>query len=246
MHSRYGRRLPLTAQQGLMLSRASYLMPTFTIVLAMLIHGSNEPRAIPFFISEADHPGLQDGVFTIGLTISGLVQMAYAWHLYHSLDAERPKLWFVATLTGMVAATNTVLVSMFDMYDFINPHILTAMLAFGGGVLWAFLAGIALGSVATGEGQRLRRAGFAMAAIGFLVMVVAFESATAAIDPANLTTAEFLDQAQEGIRIAAPAEYILVAGLMICLASFRFELLAKENQSKSDQRGPNELEQSNP
>jgi hypothetical protein len=152
----------------------------------------------------------------------------------------------VATITGMVAATNTVLVSIFDMYDFINPHILTAMLAFGGGVLWAFLAGIALGSVATGEGQRLRRAGFAMAAIGFLVMVVAFESATAAIDPTNLTTTEFLNQAQDGIRIAAPAEYILVAGLMICLASFRFELLAKENQSKSDQRNADELEHSNP
>ena len=246
MHPRYGRRLPLTAQQGMLLSRASYLIPTFTIVLAMLIHGSNEPRAIPFFISEADHPGLQDSVFTIGLTISGLVQMAYAWHLYHSLEVERPRLWFVATLTGMLAATSTVLVSMFDMYDFINPHILAATLAFGGGVLWAFLAGIALGSIATGEGQRLRRAGITMAAIGFVVMVIAFETATAAIDPTNLTTAEFLNLAQEGIRIAAPAEYILVAGLMMCLASFRFELLAKENQSQPDQPDANELERSNP
>ena len=170
MHPRYGRRLPLTTLQGLRLGRASYLMPTVTIVLAMLIHGVNGPRAIPFFISEADHPGVQDAVFTIGLTVSGFVQMAYAWHLYHSLEVERPRLWFVATLTGMLAATNTVLVSMYDMYDFINPHILTALLAFGGGLLWAFLAGHALGSMATSDGRRWRNAGFAMAAIGFLVL----------------------------------------------------------------------------
>ncbi|RJU86977.1 MAG: hypothetical protein DWC05_03320 [Candidatus Poseidoniales archaeon] len=246
MHPRYGRRLPLTALQDLRLAHASYLLPSAAIVLAMLIHGANEPRAIPFFISEADHPGLQDGVFTIGLTVSGLVQMAYAWQLYHSLEVERPRLWFAATLTGMVAATNTVLVSVFDMYDFINPHILTAMLAFGGGVLWAFLASRALGSMATDEGRRLRQAGFAMAAIGFLVMVVAFESATNTIDPTGLTTAEFLNQAQDGIRIAAPAEYVLVAGLMICLASFRFELLAKESEPQTNLRDNDEMDASNP
>ena len=246
MHPRYGRRLPLTTLQGLRLGRASYLMPTVTIVLAMLLHGVDGPRAIPFFISEADHPGVQDTVFTIGLTVSGFVQMAYAWHLYHTLEVERPRFWFVATLTGMLAATNTVLVSMYDMYDFINPHILTAMLAFGGGVLWAFLAGYALGSKATNEGRRLRRAGFAMAAIGFLVMIVAFENASNAIDPTGLTTVEFRDQAQEGIRIAAPAEYVLVAGLMICLASFRFELLATENQAAPDHQTATVLTDSTP
>jgi len=39
-----------------------------------------------------------------------------------------------------------------------------------------------------------------------------------------MSTVEFLNQAQEGIRIAAPAEYILVGGLMLCLASFSYEL----------------------
>jgi len=236
MHPRYGRRLPLTTKQGLFLAHASYLMPTFTIVLAMLIHGSGEPRAIPFFISEADHPGLQDGVFTIGLTVSGLVQMAYAWHLYHSLDAERPKLWFAATCAGMLAAVNTVLVSHFDMYDYINPHIVTAMLSFGGGVLWAFLAGRALGTDATLQGGRLRRGGSIMAAFGFVVMVIAFQTAAGAVNPTGLTTVEFLNQAQDGVRIAAPAEYILVTGLMICLASFRYELLANENQATTDRQ----------
>jgi hypothetical protein len=39
-----------------------------------------------------------------------------------------------------------------------------------------------------------------------------------------MNTVEFLNQAQQGIRIAAPAEYILVGGLMLCLASFSYEL----------------------
>ncbi len=246
MHTRYGRRLPLTAQQGLLLAHASYLLPTFTILLAMLIHGSDEPRAVPFFISEADHTGWQDAVFTVGLTVSGLVQMAYAWHLYHALDAERPKLWFAATCAGMFAAANTVLVSHFDMYDYINPHILTAMLSFGGGVLWAFLACRALGLGATLQGDRLRRGGFAMAALGFVVMIIAFETAAGAVNPVGLTTAEFLNQAQDGIRVAAPAEYILVAGLMICLASFRYELLAKENEAKTNHQGLDGVEDSTP
>ena len=70
-----------------------------------------------------------------------------------------------------------------------------------------------------------------MAAIGFVVMLVAFQSAASTIDPSGLTTMEFLDQAQSGIVVAAPAEYVLVAGLMLCLASFRHELLAKEEKT---------------
>ncbi len=152
--------------------------------------------------------------------------MAYAWHLYHTLEAQRPRLWFVATLIGLLASFNSILVSHFDMYHHINPHILTAMLAFGGGVVWALLANIALGHQATAEGRRLRLIGFAMAALGFVVMVVSFETAANSVDPTGMTTVEFLNQAQDGIRIAAPAEYILVAGLMVCLASFRYELFA--------------------
>ena len=191
----------------------------------------DQPRAVPFFISETDHSGLQDAVFTLGLTVGGLFQMAFAWYLYHEVDPARPKVWFLASLLGITASANTVLVSHYDMYDHINPHILTAMLAFGGGVAWAFAAGWAMGDMATTTGKRMRRAGFAMAAIGFVVMLVAFQSAASTVDPSGLTTMEFLDQAQSGIVVAAPAEYVLVAGLMLCLASFRHELLAKEEES---------------
>lgn len=207
------------------------MIPSLTVAVATLVHLFDQPRAIPFFISETDHEGLQDLVFTAGLTLGGVFQMAYAWHLYHELEAARPRTWFVASLLGLLASANTVLVSHYDMYDHINPHILTAMLAFGGGVAWAFTAGWAMGDMATAAGKRMRKVGFAMAAIGFVVMLAAFQSAASTVDPTGLTTIEFLNQAQSGIVVAAPAEYVLVAGLMLCLASFRHELLAKEQAS---------------
>lgn len=232
MHPRYGRRLPLTHDQGLLAARGSYLVPTATILASMLLHQLAGPRAVPFFISEADATGADGVVFTVGLTLGGMAQMTYAWHLYHTLEAERPLLWFVATLTGLLAALNSILVSHYDMYNHINPHILTAMLAFGGGVVWALLASIALGTRASSAGQRMRRIGFGMAATGFVVMIVAFQTAANTVDPTGLTTIEFLNQAQDGIRIAAPAEYILVAGLMLCLASFQHELSAAKKTAQ--------------
>ena len=233
MHPRYGRRLPLTREQGLLVARGAWFTPSLTVVVATLIHLLGEPRAIPFFISETDTGGLQGFVFTVGLTVSGVVQMAFAWHLYHELDAARPTAWFLASLLGLVAATNTVLVSHFDMYDHINPHIWTALLAFGGGLAWAFFAGWAMGPKATPAGRRLRRIGFSVAAVSFTVMMVAFQRAANRVDPTDLTTVEFLNQTQSGIVVAAPAEYALVAGLMICLASFRHELSAREEASST-------------
>ena len=228
MHPRYGRRLPLTHDQGVLLSHTSWGLPAVTIVAAMVIHFFDSPRAVPFFISEVDERGVQDAVFTIGLSIAGVAQMLYAWHLYHTVDAQRPKLWFTATLVGLVAALNSILVSQFDTYDYVEEHVLTAMLAFGGGVLWSLLSTVALGSKATVAGHRLRNIGFAMAAIGFVVMLAAFQPVANNFDATGMSTTEFLNKAQEGVVIAAPAEYVLVAGLLLCLSSFRHELLSAD------------------
>ena len=233
MHPRYGRRLPLTPAQGLFVAQASWMVTAGAVVLAMFIHLIDGARAIPFFISEADYPGLQGHGFTWGLTVAGLLQMIYAWHLYHAVGAQHERLWFVAALFGLLAATNTVLVSHFDMYDFINPHIATAMLAFGGGIVWAYLAQRALGTKGTERGAALRKFGFRLAFAGFVVMVVSFQFAVSTFDPTGMTTEAFLNAAQGGIRWAAPAEYALVTGLLICLASFKHELL---HQSQEHER----------
>lgn len=233
MHPRHGRRLPLSDAQGLHLATASWAVPSAAVLMAMTLHAFNDARAYPFFISEADYPGLQDLVFSLGLTLAGLIQLAYAWHLYHALEPQNHRLWFIATLVALLAASNTVLVANFDMYDHINPHILTSMLAFGGGILWVALAQRALGANAHPAGHRMRSIGLGMAAVGFVVMVVSFQVAVNSFDPTGMTTEAFLNEAQAGIRIAAPAEYVLVAGLFLSLASFRHELQAIGSTAES-------------
>lgn len=225
MHSRYGRRLPLSHQNGLLLARLSWSVPTLTVVLSTVLHVLGNPRDVPFFISETDQYGLQDHVFSWGLTIGGVCQMLYAWHLYHTLEAQRPRLWFIASIIGIFSSLNAILVAHFDMYDFMDPHILTAMFAFGGGVLWAMLALPSLGTFADSIGHRFRTIGFFMAFLGFIIMIGAFQPVANSFDSTGMTLEEFLNRAQSGIDIAAPAEYILVAGLMVCLASFHYDLV---------------------
>ena len=232
MYPRYGRRLPLSHQNGLLLARLSWSIPTLTVIVSSLLHLLGDPRDVPFFISETDNYGLQDHVFSWGLTLGGLCQMAFAWHLYHALDAQRPRLWFIASLIGIFSSLNAILVAHFDMYVFIDPHILTAMFAFGGGVLWAMLAIPSLGAFAAPMGHRFRTTGFAMAFLGFVIMIAAFQPVANSFDSTGMTLEEFLDRAQSGIDIAAPAEYILVAGLMVCLASFHYDLV-KQHSEKS-------------
>lgn len=227
MHPRYGRRLPLTEAQGRLACLLSWSVPSAAILIATVLNLFDDPRAVPFFVSEVDEKGVQDVVFTAGLSVAGIAQLIYAWHLYHTLDAQRPRLWFAATLVGLVAAANCVLVSHYDMFDHLDEHIVTAMLAFGGGVLWAVMSVPALGHHATAAGHRMRKIGAGMAAVGFVVMLGAFNPVANSIDSTGMTTKEFLNEAQEAVVIAAPAEYILVAGLMVCLASYRHELQTK-------------------
>ena len=224
-YQRYGRRLPVTDAQGRLVCLLAWSVPSASIIIATLLHLFDSPRAIPFFVSEVDEKGLQEIIFTAGLSFSGVTQLIYAWHLYHTLDAQRPRLWFAATLIGLVAAVNCVLVSHYDMFDFMDEHIITAMLAFGGGVLWAVLSVPALGRHGTAAGQRMRKIGGGMAAFGFVVMLAAFNPVASSTDTTGMTTKEFLNEFQEAIVVAAPAEYVLVAGLMICIASYRHELV---------------------
>ena len=215
------------------LAHLSWALPASSLVLAMLVHGLDEPRAVPFFISEADAPGLQGWIFSIGLTLGGFAQMAYAWRLGGELGAQRPGWWRIANGVGMVAGANAVLLARYDMWNHLDPHVVTSMLAFGGGLAWALTAHLAMGDRGTVAGRRERRRGFFASATAFIVMIVAFHWGGNGVDPTDLTTAQFLNEAQAGINIAAPAEYVLVAGLFLCLASFRHEL-----RSTTQGKGP--------
>ena len=63
--------------------RASWLLPALTVPLAMVIHLLNgNSRDFPIFISEADYPGVERWVFTIGLALSGIIQMVFAYRMW--------------------------------------------------------------------------------------------------------------------------------------------------------------------
>ena len=68
--------------------RMSWLLPATIVPLSMVIHLlSGNSRDFPFFISEADFPGVERWVFTTGLAISGLIQMLFAYRVWLSSKA---------------------------------------------------------------------------------------------------------------------------------------------------------------
>lgn len=67
--------------------------------------------------------------------------------------------------------------------------------------------------------------------ISLIVMITSFQYAVSTFDGTGLTTEQFLNQAQTGINFAGPAEYFLVGGLMVALASFRRDLMERDDAS---------------
>lgn len=240
MHQRYGRRLPLTQNQGRFLAVLSWLAPTITVIVAMAVHFAGGARTFPIFISEADYPGLQRTVFTSGLVLSGILQMMFAWHLYHGLKPKNQRLWNASCGAGIVVGFHVILVAYYDMYDHIDMHIYASMIAFGGGIVWATMGHLALDST-TSPGAKLRKVGIATSLIALVVMIVAFQYAVSTFDTNGLTTEEFLNNAQFGINFAGPAEYLVVGGLMVALASFGMDLKeAEEDQTVSSETVSNQ------
>lgn len=229
MYKRYGRRLPLNHKQGQTLAVMSWFIPTLTVLCAMLVHFIGGARTFPIFISEADYPGPERIIFTAGLIITGLIQMLFAWHLYHTIEPEKNGLWTVSSFLGIIVGFHVILVAYYDMYDHIDPHIYASMVAFGGGIVWATLGHLSLNS--SSPGATLRKTGIGISLVSFIAMIVSFQYAVSTFDTTGLSTEEFLNNAQIGINIAGPAEYLVVGGLMMALASFGMDLAGNNEKS---------------
>ena len=242
MHQRYGRRLPLTRGQGNFLAVMSWFVPTMTVITAMTIHFASGARAFPIFISEADYPGLQRTVFTYGLVLTGFLQMMFAWHLYHGLTPKNHRLWNASCLAGIIVGFHVILVAYYDMYDHIDPHIYASMVAFGGGIVWATLGHFAL-DPSTSPGSKMRKTGITASLLSLVVMIVSFQYAVSTFDTEGLNTEEFLNKAQFGINFAGPAEYLVVGGLMMALASFGIDLNQAQEQQPASETNTQEINQ---
>ena len=217
-----------------MLARLGWTVPAVTLSLAMLIHWlSGDAREVPFFISETDYPGPQRILFTSGLFCSGFIICAVSFRLWWTQRQDcRPKLLFISMLCGIYTGINMSLMAFANMYDFLEFHIFTALGVFQVGMLWALMAHLALPN-AQKKGKVLRWVAMIVSFISFNVMTSALKDAVKGMSKAEAQDAlTQLTPLQHAIDIAAPAEYFLVIGLFIALASFESDL---EVSTSSDQ-----------
>jgi hypothetical protein len=212
------------------LARLGWAIPAVTLSLAMLIHWlSGDARAVPFFISESDFPGPQRIIFTSGLFISGFIICTVSFRMWWALRQDcRPKVLFISMLCGFYTGINISLMAFANMYDFLEFHIFTALGVFQVGMVWALVSHLALPN-AQKKGKMMRWVAMIVSFISFNVM-----SSTLAGAVKGMTSAEAKDALtqltplQSAIDIAAPAEYFLVIGLFLAIASFESDLQTKE------------------
>jgi hypothetical protein len=212
------------------LARLGWAVPAVTLSLAMLIHWlSGDARAVPFFISESDYPGPQRIIFTSGVFISGFIICTVSFRMWWTQRQDcRPKLLFISMLCGFYTGVNISLMAFANMYDFLEFHIFTALGVFQVGMAWALVSHLALPN-AQKKGKMMRWIAMIVSFISFNVMTSSLANAVKGMTSAERQDALIqLTPLQSAIDIAAPAEYFLVIGLFIALASFESDLQVKE------------------
>ena len=205
-----------------MLIRLGWLLPLATVVTSMSIHAfSGNARAIPFFVSESDYPGPERVVFTTGLAITGLVICILAYRFSLMVEEQDSKWNRISLSSGILSGLSLSVLAFASIYDALVLHIITTILVFVGGFVW----GASMHkrhSKDTSPDSKLRKAGLWMTGLGILTMnlsvgVYVFwkRESLDLLDPQF----DILNQIQPAINIAAPAEYLLIVGLMVTLAS---------------------------
>lgn len=209
------------------LIQISWILPTASVILASLIHYfSGNYRDIPFFISETDHPGLEDHVFSIGLFFSAIIQLIVSFRLYILFKPiASPRLHLVALLCGLATSTHLAVLAFVTMDQNIEVHIYTAMVVFHGGFAWAFATHFSLPK-SLSKGRKIRLYSLALAFVSLIVMSVSIrEGIKSGEEELGVHSSEIgLEYLQPWVDVAAPAEFLLFFGLIGCLASFRWDI----------------------
>ncbi|MEK9730377.1 MAG: hypothetical protein VW230_01315 [Candidatus Poseidoniales archaeon] len=204
------------------------LLIAFTIVFSSLTFlFSNDYRAFPHFISEADVGLLPSLLFKGGFVLSSF---AMTWMMVVSTrrlvkqKEPRPR-QFVAMTLGSIAVLSLWFVIMYDLHSNIKIHTVAAGLCFISSILWTKVYGSAIGI----ESNRFRKglsfsAGGCVAMIGALIIAPNYSS--------NLDTNAYLDSIQHFVVVAAPAEFVLVAGLLVSIYALGNEEGEKNSASE--------------
>lgn len=215
------------------IARISWLLPAITVPVAMIVHILlGNARTFPIFISEADYPGLERWIFTIGLCVTGLMQMIFAFRMWTTMrNNKRKKLMLLTLLCGIFTGGNLVIMSFADMYDHLALHVVTASNVFQGGMLWALLAHFSLPN-ANKKGRKVRVWGMLISLISYIVMTQSVIRAVKGLEKYGLEqdTIFTLNSIQSAIDVAAIAEYGLFVGLILALYSFEFDFRERSEE----------------
>ncbi len=220
------------------LARIGWLLPLLTVVFSMSIHVlSGNARAVPFFISESDFPGIERLIFTTGLAVNGVIIciISYRFQLLFK-SSTKPKTSRLAFASGITTGVALFVLAFANMYDALLLHCVVAILVFGGGLIWCASTHLLFETTET-ISRQLRRIGLGIAAFGFVVMNAALVTFIATHrDQFNNdnSLALMLNTLQPAIDYAAPAEYLLFLGLVVALASFEHDLKAKVSVQSTD------------
>ena len=209
------------------LIRTSWILPLVSVLLATVIHYfSGNYRDIPFFISETDHPGIEDHVFSIGLFCSSMIQLVVSIRLYVLFKPiASPKLHHIALASGIATSTHLSVLAFVTMDQNIEVHVYTAFIVFHGGFAWAFATHFSLPK-SNSRGRTVRIYSLLVALVSLLVMTFTIRDGIQSgeqelgVDASNVG----LDYLQPWVVYAAPAEYFLFFGLIACLASFSWDI----------------------
>ena len=205
-------------------ARLSWTLPAATIVLSSLTHALlGDHRAIPFFISEADYPGLQRYIFTGGFFLSGLLLIFLSWRFYNINKRNARWYWIHLTLVcGIVVGANLSTMAFMDMYDHLQMHVFTASNVFQFGLAWGIFAHLA---VDRGEkwSRNLRRFSIPMGIACFVLMLIILNLGLQD-NPQFIDNEWDLDELQPYINWAAPLEYLLATSFILTLVSFESEM----------------------
>ena len=210
-------------------ARLGWTIPAATIALSSIVHAiSGNARAIPFFISESDYPGLERWIFTIGLSITGLILIFTSWRIF-SVHRENAR-WYwlhLSMLCGMWVGGNLFLMSFMDMYDHLELHIVTALNVFHFGLAWGILTHIALKD-GSHIGKKIRYYSVTLSFIAFSIMT--WTMGRAFDENQNAMLDGDLNAVQEWIDYAAPAEFLLAIGFFLTLGSLEFDLISSDEE----------------
>ena len=211
-----------------MAARLGWCLPLGTVILTTIIHlVSGNYRDFPFFISEADYPGLERIIFKVGFFLNGLLLIYVSWLIYSSCKSKSR--WYMMHISGIIGTLvgiNLSLMAIWDVYDYERLHVFTASNVFQLGLVWGIITHIGLPD-ADISNKRLRYISISTSLLAFLGMIYSISLGLEKY-PEFVDGNWDLDKMQPWIDWAAPLEYLMVFSFMLTLKSFEQELEHKE------------------